>query len=72
MPRDTQSSRVTESINLLNTVDAQTLAQAQRAIKASLLPAIALQVRAQASSGVCEQTEATADSQTYYMTFKTV
>ena len=44
-PKDTQSSRVADTANLLNDSKAQTLAQAQRAIKAFLLPTVAVKVR---------------------------
>ncbi|DBA81627.1 TPA: hypothetical protein ACH3X1_007382 [Trebouxia sp. C0004] len=43
-PKDTQSSRVAETANLLNDSKAQTLAQAQRAIQAFTLPQVAIQV----------------------------
>ncbi|KAL0051145.1 hypothetical protein WJX82_002690 [Trebouxia sp. C0006] len=43
-PKDTQSSRVTDTANLLNDSKAQTLAQAQRAIKAFMLPTVAVKV----------------------------
>lgn len=43
--KDTLSSRVAETANLLNDSKAQTLAQAQRAIKAFMLPTVAIQVR---------------------------
>ncbi len=44
-PKDTQSSRVAKTANLLHDSKAQTLAQAQRAIKAFMLPTVAVKVR---------------------------
>ncbi|KAA6426735.1 MAG: vacuolar sorting-associated 13F-like [Trebouxia sp. A1-2] len=43
-PGDTQSSRMADTANLLNDSKAQTLAQAQRAIKAFMLPTVAIWV----------------------------
>ncbi len=44
-PKDTQSRRVADTANLLNDSKAQTLAQAQRAIKAFMVPTVTVKVR---------------------------
>ena len=44
MPRESHSKSVTEAVNALGNVEAQNLAQAQRAIKTAVLPAVNLQV----------------------------
>ena len=51
--RDTLSSRVAETANLLNDSKAQTLAQAQRAIKAFMLPTVAVKVRHCVHAVIC-------------------
>lgn len=43
-PQESHSKSVTEAVNALGHVEAQTLAQAERAIKSAVLPAVNLQV----------------------------
>jgi len=55
-PKDTQSRRVADTANLLTDSKAQTLAQAQRAVKAFMLPTVAVKVRHRVHAVVCTDT----------------